>query len=147
MRRVLTTLDLVIWAWFFATGLWFLATYRLNSAGAYAAIGTVMAYFAFNAYRCWKRRSVLACAFRCGLEGLRVSRPGKDELVVPWSEIRGVTPKGTRGAFLIATALATPPLLVDGHLERVDEFRNLLREHALGSGRPEEAAVRTDGGA
>jgi hypothetical protein len=132
LSRVRNSVNLVLWAWFLLTGSWFLLTSRLSSINAYVGVSIVTAYCAVGCYRAARRRIVLSQSFECRDDGLHVLRAGQDVLVLPWSELREIRPRGDRESFVIASTLLRRPLEIDAQLDGIETFRALVSGHLTG---------------
>ncbi len=128
--RLRNAFDLIIWAWLFATGVYFVIAYRLPSWKAYLAVGVVMAYFGFLGYVRGREQLVLSRTFEILDHGLRVTQWGAELATIPWSEVRELRDVGRHGDCVIVSGFVQRPLLVHRRLTGMDEFRTEVQRHA-----------------
>ncbi|MBZ5590031.1 MAG: hypothetical protein LAO05_15865 [Acidobacteriia bacterium] len=128
--KLRNALDLVIWAWLFAAGVYFVIAYPLTSWKAYLAVGVVMAYFGFLCYMRGREQLVLSRTFEVLDHGLRVTQWGKELATIPWSEVRELRNVGRHGDCVIVSGFLQRPILVHRRLNGLDEFRTAVQRRA-----------------
>ena len=144
--RLNVALSLLVYVWFFLTGLWFLATDLPDAIQGRIGMGLAVVLFGVGGSVLVRRQLRLMSAIELASDGLHVRRLGDEVLFLRWEEIEGVRKRRMRNDYVIRS-LHEETLVVERRLIGLDELLDAVEARtARAAGTPATGAPSRIGG-